>query len=386
MRKAFSWISVLFVIPLVACSLNAGNPPVGPGPAITPTISGDQMQTEISRLLTMMPTGTGQPAVEVTPVPDLPTVAVQTETPAPAVETQPPAAETQPPATETQSPAAIVTETPQPDTGYVATATLISTSAAATGSAATATKAPVAAATATTAPGGAPANIPAGDPRNSLGAPTSTDLMDDPFAWNWPTGSDQFSQASFRNGRLSVQSLTTKDSWRMANPKGQDFTDLYLEATFNVGDTCQKDAPGMADHYGMIVRVPNLRQPWQGYLLAFNCNGQYSLRSWNWDGKDERRQEMRMLIDWTTPAATGNQVPINVGARTTNRMGLMVIGSRLTLYANGIYLAEYDYNTNNNIPHLSSGYFGVFVGSRNDTKFTIWVDEMSYWDRPNTRP
>ncbi len=81
MRKVIPWISALIVIPLVACSFGTGNPPAGP--AITPTKSGDQMQTEISQLLTTMPTSTGQPLGEVTPSPDLPTVAVvQTETPA----------------------------------------------------------------------------------------------------------------------------------------------------------------------------------------------------------------------------------------------------------------------------------------------------------------
>ncbi len=206
--------------------------------------------------------------------------------------------------------------------------------------------------------------------------------MNNASTWVWPTGSDLYTSAAFVNGKQSVQALTTKDGWRMANPKGHDFANIYLEATINTGDFCHTDVAGMADHYGVIVRVPVLQQPWQGYLMSFNCNGQYSLRSWNWDGMDARRQEMRMLIDWTTPKTADNKNPINAGVRTTNRMGIMTIGSRLRLYANGTFLAEYDTNTNANIPHLSSGFFGVFVGSRTNQKFTIWVDEMSFWDNP----
>ncbi len=356
MRKVISWMSVLIVFSLAACSFSPGSTPKAP--AVTPTKSGEQMQTEISLLLTMMPTMTGQPAGEATPAPALPTVAVQTETPSiekPAEEVLSPTAP--PPPTNTPKPQ------PTAASGSLATATLVSTAT----------------------PGPSPtkgilltATASSGDPRTRLGNPTSVDPMDNANTWIWPTGSDMYTQAQFANGRMSVQALTTKDGWRMANPKGQAFSDLYLEAEFDTGETCQRDNPGMDDHYGLIVRVPDLRQPWQGYLFSFTCTGQYSLRSWNWDGKDARRQEMRMLIDWTTPSSNA----INPGARATNKMGIMTIGSRMRLYANGTFLAEYDYNTNANIPHLSSGYFGVFVGSRNDTKFTVWVDEMAYWVNP----
>jgi hypothetical protein len=335
------------------------------------------MQTEISQLLTAMPTGTVQTQGEITQTPNLPTVAVQTETP-----TQEQTAETV--ILSTQPPAATETAAPQPltpEAGMVATATLIQTTTpgpAATNTATPAikgTSGPTAVSTATAAPS-------ANDPRTWLGSPASTDLMDSPNAWVWPTGQDRYTRSMFRNGRQSVQALTTKDGWRMANPAGREFTDLYLEATFNVGETCQKDAPGMADHYGIIVRVPVLQEPYQGYLYAFNCNGEYSLRSWNWDGMDERRQEMRMLVDWSMPKTADKKIIINAGTRATNKMGIMTIGSKIRLYANGNFLAEYDYNTNNNIPHISSGYFGVFVGSREDTNFTMWVDEMSYWENP----
>lgn len=354
MRKVFSWMSILIVFSLVACSFAPGNPQKAP--ATTPTKSGDQMQTEISQMLTMMPTNTGQPAGEVTPAPALPTVAVLTETPAiekPAVEVLSPT----PTAEATETPRSQITEA-----GFVPTVTLVTTVTPGP----TITKAIEA--TATT---------------SSSSPPTSTDPMDNPYAWNWPTGRDLYTQARFVNGRQSIRALTTKDGWRMANPKlGEGFSNIRVEATLSTGEICQKDNPGMADHYGIIVRVPDLRQPYQGYLFSLSCIGAYSLRSWNWDGMDERRQEMRMLIDWTTPKTSDGKYVINPGTRVTNKMRIDVIGSVISLYANGTFLGKYDYSTNSDIPHLSTGYFGVFVGSRNDTNFTIWVDEMSYWENP----
>lgn len=359
MRNVISWMSILILLPLVACSFSPGNPQQQS--AVTPTKSGDLMQTELSQLLTMMPTSTGQPAGGATQAPELPTVAVQTETMA-----------VEEPVGSLITPTPLMTDTPQPQPTQ-AEATVTATLAATATTAATATATSKAGPTATFSPG---------DPRARLGSPTSTDPMNNANTWIWPTGSDLYTRSSFSNGKQSIQTLTTKDGWRMANPKGEAFTNIYLEATFNVGDACHSDVAGMADHYGLIVRVPELQRPYQGYLLGFNCNGQYSLRSWNWDGEDVRRQEMRMLIDWTTPKTADNKNPINAGVRATNKMGMMTVGSRLRLFANGAFLAEYDYNTNPNIPHLSSGYFGVFVGSRTDQQFTIWVDEMSYWENP----
>ncbi len=322
------------------------------------------MQTEISQMLTMMPTGTVQAASAVTQTPPLPTLIVDTLAP-----------------TETAVPA--VTETPTvqaPAQGQVA-ATATATQAVAQPQSATAT-ATVAAPTATQAPTSGPTATPsAGDPRSWLGSPDATDNMDNPDTWIWPTGSDDYTLAYFRNGKQTVQALTTKDGWRLANPTGADFSSLYLETTFKVGD-CRSDVAPMADHYGVIVRVPYLDEPFQGYLFGFNCNGQYSLRAWDWNGMDSRRQDMQMLIDWTPAVKDGKNI-INAGVNTTNVMGIMTIGSKIRLYANGSFLAEYDYSTNSKIPHNDSGYFGVFVGSRDDTKFTVAVDQMSYWENPH---
>jgi hypothetical protein len=372
MRKVLAWMSVFILIPLVACGF--GGALASKQPAPTPVVSNEQLQTQVAQLQTqvsepqvMMPTSTGQPAVDVTPTGALPTVAIETATVQSAAGGQ-----------------TVPTVTPKPTEAAQAQPTATSTSSASGGQVATvtATTAAASAATATKPAAGPDAPLSQDNPGARMGKATGTDSMNNPDTWIWPTGSDDYSQAVFVNGKQSVKALTTKDGWRLANPKGRDFSNLYVETIFEVKDVCHQDAAGMADHYGIIVRVPELSFPTQGYLFGFNCNGQYSLRSWDWDGQDVRRQDMMMLIDWTTPKDKEGKNIIHSGTRTTNVMGMMTVGSKIRLYANGYYLAEYDHSTNTNIPHLPSGYFGVFVGSRTDTNFTIWVDEMSYWENP----
>jgi hypothetical protein len=369
MRKIILLMSLLVVFALAGCNLGLNTP--APKPAVlTPTKSGDQMQTEISQMLTAMPTGTGQAEVLVTQTPALPTVAVATETPTPE------SAEGGQPVVATSTATQAV---PPPPTEA---AQVLPTATTAAAVAPTATLEPTSGPTATPSPG---------DPRSWLGNPDATDYMDDPNTWSWPLGSDAYTLGRFRNGRQTVKALTTKDGWRLANPipfldpnrdpYEEGFSSLYLEATFKVND-CHSDSAPMADHYGLIVRVPYRDEPNQGYLFGFNCNGQYSLRAWDWNGMEIRRQDMQMLVDWT-PAVKDNKNLINIGPNTTNVMGIMTIGSRLRLYANGNFLAEYDFSNNYNIPQIYSGYFGVFVGSRTDTQFTISVDQMSYWENPH---
>jgi hypothetical protein len=186
--------------------------------------------------------------------------------------------------------------------------------------------------------------------------------MDNPDTWVWPTGTDQFTTGTFGNGFQSVVALTGTDGWRMANPLGREFANLYLEATIRT-TTCSG-----SDHYGMIFRVPVVHEPDQGYLFGVTCDGRYSLRRWNSDIGP--RGEMRWLVNWTNTAA------IATGSNQTNRLGVMMVGSRILLYSNGTLLTEVSDN------QYPSGYFGVFVGADNTERLTIMIDEMAYWENP----
>jgi len=221
---------------------------------------------------------------------------------------------------------------------------------------------PTPTASATAQPQGPTATIPAGDPRLRLGSATSTDPMDNSTKWVWPTGSDQYSSGSFTNGTQVITSLDELDGWRMANPVGREFSNIYLEATFKT-NSCSG-----SDHYGIILRVPVVREPDQGYLFGITCDGRYSLRRWNSEVKP--KGEMKRLVDWTASSA------INAGANQTNRIGIYAVGSRLVMYINGNLMTEVQDSL------YPSGYFGVFIGYDVTKNLSVQVDEMSYWENP----
>lgn len=312
---------LLFSVFLAGCDLisRTSEPQI-----IQPTLSDAEMQTQLAMMLTAMPTETAVP------------ITVPSNTPAPLVATATQAAV---PPTETQALAPTLTPEPEQPTPT-----------------STSTQAP----TATTGP--AFTAVP-GDPRGRQGSPSSTDAMNDATTWIWPTGASEFSEISFSGGFMNLTALSTKLGWRMANPEGVELGNMYLEATFKTAG-CSG-----SDQYGLMVRVPVLRDADRGYLFGFTCDGKYSLRKW--DGLDGENGKMTRLKEWTASDA------IQTGSNQINRMGLMMIGSKMVMYANGQLLGEVTDGT------WTSGYFGVFVGSGPTDKFLVQVDEMSYWKNPN---
>ena len=85
--------------------------------------------------------------------------------------------------------------------------------------------------------------------------------MDNATKWIWPTGVNDFTAVDFSAGSMELTSLKTTTGWRLANPTGDPFTNLYLEAVIKTG-TCSG-----SDQYGVIVRVPVIKDADQGYLF-----------------------------------------------------------------------------------------------------------------------
>lgn len=282
-----------------------------------------EMATRVAQILTSMPTATNQAGGQI-PSPLLPTILAS------------------------------------PTTGQVETATSVpaTTSAPSATPLVLPTIAP--SGTATIAPTGQPTSTyipPASDPTTRLGGPDWSDTMDN--SNYWPTGADKFTDIAFSGGAMQLTGLSTTDGWRMTFPEETNF---YLEAIFQVND-CSGD-----DRYGVIARVPQLNSPDRGYIFGFTCDGKYSLRRWN--ASVGANGEMVNLVEWKTSTA------INAGPSQTNRLGLMAIGDRLVLYANGQQLTEVRDST------FATGYFGMFVGARETDKFTIRVDQVRVWENP----
>jgi len=298
----------------------------GCGSPGSPTLTDSEMATQVAAILTGMPTNTlvvtVQPTPKVvnnTPIPsntpeavaDVPTVEIKTVAP-------------------TKTP----TNTKVPGTPTI-------------------TKTP----SITPTPSDTP---PTTDPVKNLGTPSGTDPMDSPTKWVWPTGKDTFTSNGFTSGYMWMTGLSTKPGWVVS---GVQLTNAYYEMDAKT-ETCS----GL-DAYGMIFRVPVLREADRGYLFGITCDGHYGL--WKWDGKVAPNGQRTWLINWTASKY------ILTGANQVNRLGVMNVGTDIILYVNGYRLNEVIDKT------YTQGYLGVFVDSDATANFTFRDEEMRFWKNVN---
>jgi len=326
----YLWMTLLivFTVILTGCGGEIAQP------ESAPVYDDAEMATQISQLLTAMPTSSpvsGEPQLILTPL-ELPSLS-----PAP-----------------TSTSTVLIVNTPDGTATALATAEITLTDEVLSpDETLESTRTPTATLTPTTT-----ITSPVSDPRTSLGDPDWHDPLDD--GQNWSLFEDKYSALSVENGHLVLTGLTETGGWRMATtPKLVDF---YAEMAAN-----PVDCSG-GDYYGFFFRVPVISSPDQGYLFGVNCSGEYSLKVW--DGLVEPNGQTTTLVKWTLDDS------IQSGSGQSNRIGVMVVGSRITLYANGILLNEVQDST------YPEGYLGIFVNSEVTDKYTIHVDDLSYWRNP----
>ena len=328
----------IFVIFLLASLLLSGCGLLRTGSS-DQNLSDAEMATRVAELLSTMTTPTVEeffPPTSTAAVPTpqgLPSV-VESETPA-AVPT-------------TETPVVVISEAPTLEA--TATATLepvVETTS--TPEQPTAT--PTATATAT-------ANQ--NDPAARLGSPSGSDPFDQADHWSWPTGSDSFLSVAFDGGYMKMTGLTNLAGWRL--PLVSQQTNTYIELTANSGSCTGKDS------YGIIFRVPVFKEPEQGYLYEVTCDGYFRL--WKWDGKVAPNGQASILVNWKQSSA------IHSGANQSNRLGVMVVDNKMTLYMNGEKIGE---GLDSSYP---AGFFGAFVLSRTSDDYTVKFDQMRFWENP----
>jgi hypothetical protein len=190
------------------------------------------------------------------------------------------------------------------------------------------------------------------DPAASLGNPDWVDDMED--GDNWDTATDKYATVTVNNGFLKLTTITSSYSWRHTWPFLSNF---YYEASMQAPD-CEG-----SDHYGLMFRVPANANANKGYLFGVTCDGRYSLR--RWDG-----QTMYFPINWTASNA------IVVGEGAVNKLGVMARDSTLAIYVNGQKVDEVTDNA------YLEGTFGVYAQGVNTEDFTVWVDQVRYWENP----
>ena len=194
-------------------------------------------------------------------------------------------------------------------------------------------------------------NVVEGVSELNLGAATWTDNF--ATADNWYLLDTANTKWTEGDGKLVMTSIAPAkgEEWGLSDQASMN--DYYLQATFVTGGSCS----GL-DKYGVLARAPEDNK---GYVYEFSCDGHYRL--YTWDGKN-----YNALQEWT---ASESVIP---GANKTNTMGIYMKGTDIRLYANGHKIAEF---TDNSYDH---GQFGLVIGSVNTDNFTVYVDQVAYWD------
>jgi len=184
----------------------------------------------------------------------------------------------------------------------------------------------------------------------ALGAPTWVDNMDSSGRWYLVSTSGTTFKVEGGYLVMTAHDAGGLDEWGLAVGEQTDFA---LELTVKTGSTCS----GL-DRYGTIFRAPD---PSQGYVFEFSCDGRFRLYEWDGD-------TYTGLQNWKSTGA------IVGGPNQVNRMGLIVRGDKVQLYANDQLLGEYD------IPDYSSGRFGLVVGAKETAGFKASVDTAKFWN------
>ncbi|MBW8012808.1 MAG: LamG domain-containing protein [Chloroflexi bacterium] len=192
-----------------------------------------------------------------------------------------------------------------------------------------------------------------GDPGLALGDPDFRDEFNNET--NWSPYDAASSKAEINNGKFyyTKKTLEFGSRWTISWPTIEDY---YIEVTAETPATCSG-----RDRYGIIFRAPSANE---GYVFVLSCSGQYRL--WIWDGS-----ETTFLVDWTSHAA------INAGPGQINRVGVMVDGNTIKLYANGVELTTLTDNT-----YIGEYKFGLVVGNSDTEPFTVIFDDLKYWLLP----
>jgi hypothetical protein len=191
------------------------------------------------------------------------------------------------------------------------------------------------------------------DPASQLGNPDFTDNFSTDT--NWSAYDSEGSKAEIKDGHFVFTKKTIQygSHWSVSWPK---LSDYYLQVTGQMPAACS----GL-DRLGIIFRAPD---PSRGFLYTVACDGRYRLAVW--DGS-----ETRILVDWVASSH------INSGANAVNRLGVLVEGKKTTLYVNGKLLTSVTDDQ-----YVGQYRYGLLVGAAEHEPFTVFFDDLSYWENP----
>lgn len=194
---------------------------------------------------------------------------------------------------------------------------------------------------------------PFDDPREGrqLAPADYHDDFDPPLAWYTFSNSD--ASIVGEDGQLAAtdQRADFLIWWSISDQTGDD---SYVEVTARFGECEGKDAAGLA------LRVTGS----QGYVVEYACDASFRVRKFLTGGTPQ------VLQDWTPSEG------IHSGSMAINRLGVMMEGDQMWVFANGNLLTE-DPITDDG---FDSGAFALFASAAETPGFTATFDKFDYWD------
>jgi hypothetical protein len=190
-----------------------------------------------------------------------------------------------------------------------------------------------------------------------LGAPIYSNSLDSGKAFGIDsTGYDDgYTRITLSDGAM-VMSSYSANGWRSWRLSDRGMSNFYLEGTFTTR-TCAG-----RDQYGLVFRSPDYATG-EGFYFGVTCEGKYALLLS--DGT-----HIQALIDWTPSDK------IKVGSNQTNRLGVLVEGSGISLFINGEKV-----NETSNSTYLDATKVGVYFLALNTPGFTVELDQFNMWKR-----
>ena len=190
-----------------------------------------------------------------------------------------------------------------------------------------------------------------GDPATLLGEPNGVDNFDTFNNWSSFDNKCFKSEITGTQYKITAKGLAGIACWEVSWPLLENF---YIETMVEMPQTCQP-----TDRFGMLFRAPDNDR---GYLYGYTCDGQFTLTAWDGD------ENTTVLVPLTGSSA------INPAPGAKNRMGFLVQGADIYLYANGLFLTQAQ-----DVSYLEPGKIGYYVRAASETPFTMAYDYLKIW-------
>jgi hypothetical protein len=195
------------------------------------------------------------------------------------------------------------------------------------------------------------------DPASALGSPFWSGGLNSGGAFGLSDPyEDPNSRIYIQNGKMiliSLQAVGWK-TWRLTD---RQISNYYLEAQFKT-----QSCAGM-DKYGLVFRANDYGSG-MGYYYEVTCGGLFGLLKWGTSNQS-------YVINQTA------NTNIMQGSNQTNRLGVLVKGNSIRLFANGKQIFE-----TNDSSFQTATKIGVFIAAVNTPGLTVEVSQIQMWNVP----